>query len=237
MTIKTLTASMIISLCVSFLANAAQFKQTILISLSNYEPYIDFESPTLGSHGKIIFTALQKKKQPYLIEYSSWTKVEQLLDQGQTCSFGWLKTPSREQRWQYSSPYIEEYRYIWGLKGKIFNIKNINDLKSYSIAVSRGYSYGKELDSILSEMRVDESVDDIVNFRKLLANRVDFVISSKEIKDSILGKYFTDNIDTIEIKYTHTPLPFHFVCSKGYKLGHEAISKLNQAFAKAKLTQ
>ena len=87
-----------------------------------------------------------------------------------------IKTPEREQSLIYTSPVLTVRGVLWWAadgKRSGLEFERLEDLTPFRIGVTRGYSYGIELDNILKNMMVDVVGSDLLNFKKLLWHRID----------------------------------------------------------------
>ena len=199
----------------------------IVIAISDFPPSIDLSDENYGIHGELILGALREADQPFEIKIYSWTKIKQMLDTQDICSFGWVKNQERQKRWQYSRPYHADISYLWGRKDNPIKLNSVEDALKYSIGVTRGFSYGQEFDDLLTKASIDESFDDTVNLRKLLAGRIDLFPGQALIIRPILASRFTDQADQLEPKIVINNLSHHFVCNIDSQLGKEVIQKIN----------
>ena len=150
-----------------------------------------------------------------------------MLDTQDICSFGWVKNKKRLKYWQYSRPYHADISYLWGRKDNKLRLDFLKDALKYRIGVTRGFSYGQQLDDLLSGVQTDESFDDTVNLRKLLAGRIDLFPGQALIIRPILANRFAEQADELEPKMTINRLNHHFVCNIKSELGKQVIQKIN----------
>lgn len=87
-----------------------------------------------------------------------------------------IKTPERSEYLLFSIPVMTVRGLIWSVPGEgrpAPTYDTLEDLRDYRIGVTRGYSYGPELDELLKTMTVDTANSDYSNYRKLLQGRID----------------------------------------------------------------
>ena len=206
------------------------YAKPVTILISDFLPMIDLSDENYGIHGELVLNALKKAKQPFEIQVYSWTKIKQMLDTQDVCSFGWVKNEERQEQWQYSLPYHADISYLWGRKDVEIKLNTLEDALNYRIGVTRGFSYGQQLDDLISRIETDESFDDTVNLRKLLAKRIDLFPAQGIITNHILTNRFADRVDQLEPKFEINRLSHHFVCNIRSQLGREVIQKINPFF-------
>lgn len=214
-------------------ATESSVSERVTIAIADFKPYIDLQAEGLGWHSQIVLGALEQSNQPVQLVFYSWTKIFQLLNDGQICSYSWLKNPDREKKWQFSVDYSDDSQHLWGRKDRKILLHNINDIKQYVVGVTRSYSYGPALDKVLSQATLEESLEDEVAVRKLLAGRIDIMPAAEPIMRNLLASYYPKQQRDIESKLEVEGLNHHFVCSANYASGTEAIKKLNQVLQKA----
>lgn len=220
------------SLTLSIQSVVAQTSNSVVVAIADFEPYIDLKANRLGLHSEIVLGGLEKSHQPVQLVFYSWSKILQMLDEGQICSYGWLKNPDREKKWQFSKNYSNDSQHLWGRKDKEILLHNIDDIQHYIVGVTRSYSYGAALDRVLKQAIREESLEDEIAVRKLLAGRIDIMPASEPIMFNLLSSYFAEQQNDIESKLEVEGLNHHFVCSANYAAGTKAIQKLNQILEK-----
>lgn len=201
--------------------------ETLIVAISDFPPSIDLSNKNYGIHGAIVLSALKKTGQPFEIKIYSWSKIAQMLDTQDICSFGWVKNEDRQTRWQYSVPYHADTSYLWGRKDNPLNLASLEDATNYRIGVTRGFSYGQQFDDVLLKVETDEGFDDAINLRKLLGGRIDLFPGQALIIEPILASRFAEQADEVEPKLEINRLSHHFVCNINSELGKHTIQKLN----------
>lgn len=105
-----------------------------------------------------------------------------------------INTPERARYIKYTEPVMTVRGLIWSSANRSegpVNYESLEDLRAYRVGVTRGYSYGPELDAVLKTMDVDTANADLFNFRKLTTGRID-VFPGNEIVAKGLFKKFPD---------------------------------------------
>ena len=82
-------------------------------------------------------------------------------------------------------------------KGKSISYSTLNDLRPYSIGVVRGYINTAEFDAA-DYLKKDEANDDLQNFKKLLAGRVDLIVADKYVGLYTMATYLPDKAGEVE---------------------------------------
>ncbi|GAB5379977.1 MAG: hypothetical protein Alis3KO_15200 [Aliiglaciecola sp.] len=201
--------------------------KTLVVAISDFPPSIDLSDENYGIHGAIVLGALKKSGHPFELKIFSWSRIKQMLDDGEVCSFGWVKNTERLKRWHFSRPYHADVSYLWGRRDNPIQLLELKDALKYRIGVTRGFSYGQKLDALLSTVETDEGFDDTVNLRKLLAGRIDLFPGQALIVEPILTNRFSDQANELEPKITINTLSHHFVCNINDEHGKEVIKAIN----------
>jgi polar amino acid transport system substrate-binding protein len=87
-----------------------------------------------------------------------------------------IRTPEREAYLDYTDPVMTVKGLIWsrvGRAGGAVDFERLEDLREYKVGATLGYSYGPKFDAILKTMDVERVASDFLNFKKLLAGRID----------------------------------------------------------------
>ncbi len=117
-----------------------------------------------------------------------------------------IQTPERERYLNYTDPVITVRGLIWSAadrKGGAVEFEKLEDLKSYKIGVTRGYSYGEQLDAILKTMQADVSAKDINNYRKLLRDRIDIFPGNEIVAKGLFKRH-----PELQGKFVHSEKSF-----------------------------
>lgn len=87
-----------------------------------------------------------------------------------------IKTKERSVFLEYTDPVMTVRGLIWsraGRPGGPVDFNRLEDLKDYKTGATLGYSYGQAMDNLLKTMEVERVASDYLNYRKLLAGRID----------------------------------------------------------------
>ena len=125
---------------------------------------------------------------------------------------------------------------LFYLKKKAFDWQSIQDLKGLKIAGRLGYTYGEKFDAAIDAgtfkfERVDK---DEINFKKLLAGRVDLVISVLNAGEESLKKEFTPE-QVSQVTYHQTPARiagYHLLLTKELPENEALMKKFDEGLKK-----
>ena len=144
-----------------------------------------------------------------------------------------IKTPEREEYLDYTNPIICVNGFFWYSKermNKDFKMENFDILKNYNVGVTRGYSYGVEIDKIINSIPVDVANTDLSNFKKLLSGRIDLFPGNEIVAKGLFKlhpelKGRIDNAEEAFIKWI-----LHMGISKQSQLA-EMMLNINEALS------
>lgn len=193
----------LILLCIPLLASVSFAQGPFRIACGEYAPYY---SKSLDQFGQVPSTATPVLNSIGLeVEYGwfPWARAYNHVKDGSwDASFTGAKTPERQKHFLYSDPVRSNQIVFYHLKSKEFIWNKISDLAHYRIGGTIGYAYSKsfmkaEGDRVIT---VDWTETDILNFKKLLAGRIDIFPISKDVGMTKLNKHFTaEQISLLEV--------------------------------------
>ncbi len=86
---------------------------------------------------------------------------------------------------------------MFKVKGSTITYKELNDLKPYRIGVVRGFVNTAEFDAA-DYLHKEEVTTNLMNIKKLLAERVDLIVADKFVGFYLLNKYLPHMFGQIE---------------------------------------
>ncbi|OEU64814.1 MAG: hypothetical protein BA863_09065 [Desulfovibrio sp. S3730MH75] len=172
-------------LAIIFLSIAGQSNGSQELSLVTdpFPPYYyEEDGKAYGLQYELIAATLKKMNKSFTIEFVPWKRALLIAKNKISDAIpGVLKTKDREQWLIYpEEPVITTKVVIFHRKEESFQYKNISSLTGKRIGTVKEYHYGKEFDQSTLFIR-DEVCSLEQNFRKLLAGRIDLVISFKPV--------------------------------------------------------
>ena len=116
-----------------------------------------------------------------------------------------IKNPERAEYIAFTAPVITVRGLIWSAADRgAIEFAQLSDLSQYKLGVTLGYSYGAEFDQLIQSFpRVDPINSDLLNFMKLLNNRIDAFPCNEIVAKSL----FKQNPE-LQGKFTHAPNAF-----------------------------
>lgn len=164
------------------------------IATFNYPPYIysNLSRPPTGVAVEIVETALGRMKTPIIYKYAPFQRSLAYMEHGQADAlFTIRKTPERELNYHFSPlPLLTQDIVVFVRRDSPIHFTgNLHELSTYSIGVVQHASYGADFDKMAKSRRFDKleiATSHEMNFRKLLANRMDIVLCSRKVGLEIL---------------------------------------------------
>ncbi|WP_108650874.1 substrate-binding periplasmic protein [Dongshaea marina] len=203
--------SSIIVASLVLICSMLSFAETIRISSSEWPPWNSKHLIGYGITSEIVSDAFSK--QQVRVEYyyqSNWSDAYRFAKDGRyDASVSWIYTDERAKEFIYSSPISYASNHWFYLKSNPkspFNWDDLGSMKQLTIGVTRGYSYGREVDALRRERSVtfQEEGTDLENFRKLLAGEIDLFPSNLCVGYYLLRTSLIDEM----MRVAHSPEPF-----------------------------
>ncbi|MBU2968590.1 transporter substrate-binding domain-containing protein [Pseudoalteromonas sp. C2R02] len=211
-------------------------KDKITLSVDNYPPYIDGRKNNKGKLAKIVTDIF--KMQGYQVKYQfmSWPETELAITQGNSFSFMWYKTEQRTKNWIFSDPITSLNTSFLYRKNTKLKLERIDQLRRYSIGITKGYSYGDYFDDYKSQLKLVSSISDYEGIKKLLAGETDLLLIEPLVAKSLLEDWFSDEVDNTKLSYVNylSNQPIYLVCSQQYVSCGHLMQKFNFALRELK---
>jgi len=154
------------------------------------------------------------------------------------CLFNFYKNPTRLKIFDYTDPILKNPLMLFIKKGNktIKFTGSVNDLKGFKIGVMTGYTYSSEFEKARENgfLNIDEASSHIINFKKLINNRLDIYICEKNV-----GLYTAQNLaiaDKIEILEVPLKIQLGHIGIAKHNPNKNIIPKLNEALRHLKET-
>jgi polar amino acid transport system substrate-binding protein len=164
------TINLLAACCLVWLGCAQA--ETLLV-VDDWPPYVDFAKANQGALTALVQQAFRHAGVPVRLEHVAWKKAEYMVDAGKAASYGWIKTPERQHKWQFSEPICSQRTVLVSRASKPVLWQSPSDLLPYRIGWTRGYSYGAEFEQWKSKLQVAEVSNDLAGLKVLLLGRID----------------------------------------------------------------
>lgn len=220
--------------CAAIPAAAADAPKIMRLASLEWLPYVGAVLDREGWSGHMAAMAAKPGYQ-VKIDYFPWTRAVQLgmRDAQYAGYFPAYYTEERARQCHFSQPIGSSTVGLAYLKGRPLAWNTLQDLASLKIAVVAGFSNGPAFDNMVREgkLAVDASPNDMLNLRKLLAQRVDTVVIDKLVMRYLLMSEPSLARERDRIAFHDKPLaelPLH-VCFQRTSKGREMQQAFNRS--------
>lgn len=223
---------LILALACAAVPAAADAPKVMRLASLEWLPYVGAMLNEEGWSGHMASIAARPGGYRVKIDYFPWTRAVQLgtRDAQYAGYFPAYYTEERARQCHFSLPIGSSTVGLAYLKGTPPAWNTVQDLSPLKIAVVAGFSNGPAFDTLAREgkLNIDASPNDMLNLRKLLANRVDAVVIDKLVMRYLLLSEPSLARERDRIAFHERPLaelPLH-VCFQRTPQGRE----MQQAF-------
>ncbi|USD68173.1 transporter substrate-binding domain-containing protein [Vibrio sp. SCSIO 43136] len=184
----------------------------ITIASGDYPPFSGPSLPFEGYVSHLVTEAYSSQDIKVELHYLPWVRTLRDSAKGKyAATMFWACSPTRRAKFHCSeTPVLEEEVVIYHLtETPIKRSNTFDDLKHYKFGYVRGYEYGPEFQKALrdGEISVEYVNNDVQNFRKLLAKRIDILLLGKKVGQTVLTQHFNPDEQT---QITHIPKPLFY---------------------------
>ena len=208
--------------------------ETYKFGLGEWEPFVSSKDKSKAICEEIVQEALKLEGVDAVNEYYPWKRsYEMTKDAKLDATYPWGLTDERKELFIYSDPMLREKSVFFHLKSTNFDWNSYEDLKKYKVGVTNGYKdeeiYKKH--GIKAEVVPKEDL----NFKKMLAGRIDVYAGSFFVGYGMINKLFPDKANL----FTNHKKPqrvddYYMLVSKKNPKAKEIISKFNAGLTKLK---
>lgn len=165
--------------------------ETVRMSIGDWEPYTSPTNPKGKLLEKVVTEAFKLEGVDVKYEYLPWKRSYTNVEDGESDgTFPWNKSVDRDNAFYLPKmSLIKDDSVYFHLKSKPFDWNTMDDLKKYSVGVTVGYKEEK----IYQDKGISASSvpSEDMNFKKMLAGRIDVYQTSKVVGYSFINKLFT----------------------------------------------
>jgi polar amino acid transport system substrate-binding protein len=212
------------------LATASAYAETLRMAADVWPPFTDARLPGNGLAAELVSTALKRAgHHPVYVEVP-WARALRGVQVGDYDLIvnAWY-SDERARFGQFSQPYLTNRILFLKRKGSDVDFQGPADLKRYSIAVVRGYSYlaGFDADASLNKVPVKGFQ---MAARMLAAGRVQLTLEDDLVARYYLGRELMDIRDQLE--FLPRPLSengLHILVRRSHPQYQKLVDDFNQA--------
>ena len=171
-------------------ASPTSGNEVVTFAIGEYPPYTSARNPEAKVLEILVTAAF--KLQSINVEYKHypWRRSIALARNGDVDgTFPWLKTSDRQRDFYFSNQEIyRDQGVYWHLRSTPFDWSTPEDLRNYTFGVTVGYTRSREFYKKLG-IKAYTEVSEELNFKKLLAGRIDVYRTSR-----LVGTYLVDSL-------------------------------------------
>jgi len=234
--IKLLTVTL---LFVLFSYTQVLAQETITLGSGEWSPYFSEKLMYYGVTSRVVSEAFASEGFDVKYAFRPWKRSMEEAKKGKWVGTpGWSKNDERQKDFYYSEPIAQEENVFFYVKGTGFKWDNIGDLAKYKIGAIKGYSYGEEIDSAdkNGSIKVQRIGEELANFKKLLAGRVDVVLNNLDTGYNTILKNLSPEEAARITHHTKTvnSRPLYLLISKKADNSEALRDSFNKGLAKLK---
>ncbi|CAM2067046.1 Transporter substrate-binding domain-containing protein [Sulfidibacter corallicola] len=205
---------------------------TVRISTGEWPPYNGQNLPHYGSANRIVEEAFRLANIEVVFSFYPWTRAYSLVKEGHwDASSVWAHQPGRENDFVFSEPIFEATQVFFHLKTTPLEWTELEDLRHWRIGGTLGYTYPvltkAENEGLLT---MERASSDILNFRKLLAGRIDLFTIERHV-GLYLRKYHLSSFESRRLTHHPKPvsqIPMYLIISKKVPRHREILARFNR---------
>lgn len=207
---SVLKAQFIFFLCFFSIYQSPLFaRETISIATSYFPPYSSYRHKSEGFVNHVIRESFKLEKYATQFKYLPWkrSKLDTIKGKYQATSY-WTCSKNNQKVFLCSDPITEEkYLFFFRADHPLKEWNTLNDLKSYEIGATAGYTYTAEFWEAAKKKNLNIQVvsNDRQNMVKLIRKRINLLISEPHVISLMLRNHFEPEIARL-IKSNPKPL-------------------------------
>lgn len=224
----------------SLIVYSASAEEIIAISTGEYIPWTGKNLKYNGFLNHVITEAFQRGGYTVKYTYLPWARGNMETKNGKYSALSYVYwSKDREKDFYLSDPISVEKIVFFHLKSNpMKDWKTLDDLKNYNFGATREYTYTKEFWKAAESKRLKVEVtnSDKLNFKKLLAGRIDIFPSGLVNGYNLLQKEFDASMSHL-ISFHPKPLSKttgHLAFTRSRKNSEKLLRIFNQGLAKLK---
>ena len=213
----------------------------IRITTGDWPPYNGQHMPGGGMANALVQAAFCEVGIEVEFGYFPWSRALKLAIEGSwQASSVWAFTPDRAKDLIYSDPLVAGEDVFYYLEGTDFDWQVIEDLHGWKMGGTIGYSYpGLRSDKGDFQVYLERAPSDLLNFRKLLAGRIQVFIADRWVGAYILNHQFSDAERKRIVRHPKaiSTIEYYLVFSKKHKSATSLVQAFNRGLASLKAHQ
>ena len=209
-----------------FVFSLAHAADRLTLGNEAWPPYIK-EGPEKGTAEALVCEALNRAGWDCSVELDDWENVLRRGSQGEIdgIAAAW-RTPERERSFMFSNAYLTNRIVPAVTAGSDIDIKNINDLAGYRVAMNTAYAYGSEIEANRNSFEVVPVEGSGAGITALREGRADIAL----IDELVARDLFAEATDIVIKDTVLTYRELHFAVSRKHPQASEIIDGFHRTF-------
>lgn len=212
--------------------SAVQAERQVVIATGEWAPWTGEDLPRYGFVNDVVERAFSHQGYQVEFQFYPWKRSYYLVDHGKVPAASYVyDSDVRREMVDYSDPITEERIVFFVEQGTQIDYDTLSDLAGLTIGVTRGNTYTDEFRKLIDEgvLSAEMVNTDLINFRKLLAGRIDALPAAELQGIQLLRQHFEPEIhDRIEV----LPKPLstttgHLMFSRKWTNAEELLADFN----------
>lgn len=183
------------------LSDSAPDRETVLLVTGEWPPFTSQKMDKDGFFTAVVKHVFERMGQPYEVRFMPWKRSVAMVEQGNAfATFPYRTTEKREKKHHFSDPVTTSTGRFFYLDSRFpdgLQWQDYNDLKDYKIGGTLGYWYEKKFRQ--ADLDIEFVRDDVLNFRKLVFERVDIVAAGERVGWHVLHQHFPDAVEKVSV--------------------------------------
>lgn len=205
---------------------------SIVLASDEWPPYLGSNLPDNGILSRVVTAAFARANVMVTYRFLPNNRSLQSARNGTADgSLGWAPSPERLQDLLYSQLVMSARMVFFQRKSDQRRWAQLADLAGLRIGITIGNFYSAEFDRLVQQgvLHTDGAADDLSNFRKLLARRIDLFPIEEDVGQFLLARNFSPlQAGQLVSSPAFWSAPLHVVIWRRHPQGAELIARFNR---------
>ncbi len=189
---------LIFAVCLLFVFTTVHAGDKVVLATLDWEPYVGQNMKNQGYVAEVVKEAFKRGGMEVELNFYQWSRVVGLAKAGKVDGYFPEYISDEVKAYAaFSSPMPGGPLGFFKRKDQDISYNTLEDLKGKKIGVVTGYVNTKEFDEA-AFLTKDPAKDDITNFKKLLAGRLDLLVADKFVGTHLVNTNMPDKAAAVE---------------------------------------
>ncbi|MBN2164580.1 MAG: amino acid ABC transporter substrate-binding protein [Pontiellaceae bacterium] len=203
--------------------------ETVKLATLEWEPYVGKSLAANGFTAELTTEALKRGGYDVELTFLPWKRALSMVESGKLDGcFPSYWSKDREETFLFTDKIASGEIVLFKSAGKSITFNTLDDLKPYTIGVVQGYVNSPEFDAA-AFLTKQEVTEDLLNFQKLKAGRLDLVVADKYVGMALIQKNMPEMADKIDfLPKALQEKAVHLCVSKKMANGADIVAAFNK---------